>query len=235
MVLVRSIFLFISVAIGVAKAQTISYAYHNNGALLKYDLIIDQNQNIAVWNRTMDARGENTKGQPIDFVKKNNQFYFIDKTKLKKYAVQDQSQLKWHLTDEKIQFLGYECHIAKVEFRGRYYTVYYAPSLKIPYGPWKFSGLDGLILFAKSEDGNYIFSAESIDLNPTSQLSSQAETFINQQTFISWDTFQKYYKEDINLFLTEQKCNCESDGKNIIKISKIEKIDARLHDIGIVY
>lgn len=141
----------------------------------------------------------------------------------------------WKEEKEKAVILGYKCLSAATTFRGRTYTAYYAPEIKLSYGPWKFSGLMGLILEVKSDDGNYVFKAEKIDLSSKNDLKTEVAYFLQNNSFISWEKYTQQYEKDLYQHIENQKCNCSKDGTNILKISKIEKIIPNLHDTGIPY
>lgn len=64
-------------------------------------------------------------------------------------------EINWSLSDETLQIGDYICQKATGWYAGRHYTVWFAPSLPYPYGPWKLGGLPGLILSA-SDDTNSI-------------------------------------------------------------------------------
>lgn len=69
--------------------------------------------------------------------------------------------LKWNFSSEDNDtILGYECQKAICEFAGRQYTAWYAAEIPLPFGPYKFGGLPGLIL--KIEDGEKQFVWEAI-------------------------------------------------------------------------
>jgi len=51
-----------------------------------------------------------------------------------------------------LTIVGQQCLMAKTRFRGREWTVWYAPEVGIPLGPWKLAGLPGLILKAHCEN-----------------------------------------------------------------------------------
>ena len=57
----------------------------------------------------------------------------------------DTLNIDWDLIDEKRTISGIECRKAVTTFRGRDYEVWYAPSIPVSAGPWKFVGLPGLI------------------------------------------------------------------------------------------
>lgn len=51
----------------------------------------------------------------------------------------------WQLAEGDTIIAGYHCQKALTTFRGRDYVAWYAPEIQLPYGPFKFSGLPGLI------------------------------------------------------------------------------------------
>lgn len=55
-------------------------------------------------------------------------------------------KLNWTLLPGDTTIIGYSCHKASTRFRGRDYTAWYSEELPMPYGPYKFNGLPGLIL-----------------------------------------------------------------------------------------
>jgi len=74
-----------------------------------------------------------------------------------------QPEMKWELLDEEKQINNYNCKKAKTIFRGRSYQVWYTPEIPISVGPWKFSGLPGLILsVTDTTNGYYTWEATSV-------------------------------------------------------------------------
>lgn len=72
------------------------------------------------------------------------------------------ANLKWTLHSDTLTVLKTLCNKATVEFGGRGWTAWYAPSIPASYGPWKLSGLPGLILRAEENSGMHSFEAVSI-------------------------------------------------------------------------
>ena len=59
--------------------------------------------------------------------------------------------IQWKFSPkESTSILGYECNKATADFAGRKYTAWFTSELPLPFGPYKFGGLPGLIL--KIED-----------------------------------------------------------------------------------
>lgn len=63
---------------------------------------------------------------------------------------------QWSITNETKLIGKFECKKATTYFRGRNYIAWYSPEIPINSGPWKFSGLPGLIL--ELYDSNKLFS-----------------------------------------------------------------------------
>ncbi len=65
-------------------------------------------------------------------------------------------QLAWHyVQDSNTSIIGYECQEATTEFAGRTYKASFTTELPLPYGPYKFGGLPGLILRIQDNEGQY--------------------------------------------------------------------------------
>lgn len=75
------------------------------------------------------------------------------------------SNFKWELTLDKKEILGILCNSATVNFGNRQWKAWYAVSLPIQDGPYKFCGLPGLILEIGSDDAEYRFTATIIEKN----------------------------------------------------------------------
>ena len=88
-------------------------------------------------------------------------------------------KLPWQIENETDTILGYVCQKAKVSFRGRDYTAWFAVDIPINDGPWKFMGLPGLIL--KVEDSMRLFSFRMIGLQ---QLTQPLAITINEKSAI---------------------------------------------------
>ncbi len=77
---------------------------------------------------------------------------------------QDDSAIqKWDIKDETRDILGYTCRKAICRFRGRDYEAWYAEELPIPYGPYYFKGLPGLIIELYDTNKEYVFNMVGIE------------------------------------------------------------------------
>lgn len=69
---------------------------------------------------------------------------------------------QWEICDSTKTLLGYECQMAVADYRGRRWTAWFTPDIPVQDGPWKLSGLPGLILEAAEESGQHTFTATGI-------------------------------------------------------------------------
>ncbi len=69
----------------------------------------------------------------------------------------------WEITDSTKTILDYTCQMAVSDFRGRRWTAWFAPDIPINDGPWKFSGLPGLIMEAYDTENHFHFSIVGIE------------------------------------------------------------------------
>lgn len=79
--------------------------------------------------------------------------------------------VKWVMEEGEDTVCGYSCRIARGEYGGRTWIVKYAPEIPTQNGPWKLTGLPGLILDAIDTEGIHHFNAVtfrsgSVDMTP---------------------------------------------------------------------
>ena len=72
-------------------------------------------------------------------------------------------QFDWQLEEGDTTLLGYTCHFASCQFRGRTWRAAYALDIPISEGPWKLCGLPGLILEAMDAEGDFRFVFDALE------------------------------------------------------------------------
>ena len=71
---------------------------------------------------------------------------------------------QWELVEDSTKtVLGYECMLATCNYQGRQWSAWFSPEIPISDGPWKLSGLPGLILEAYVPNSNFRFVATGIE------------------------------------------------------------------------
>lgn len=88
-------------------------------------------------------------------------------------------KLNWELQEGTDTISTYACQKAVVKFRGRNYTAWFSPEIPVNDGPWKFSGLPGLIL--KVEDADQLFSFTLIGMT---QLKPALPLVLNKSEYL---------------------------------------------------
>lgn len=82
-------------------------------------------------------------------------------------------QMHWILSDKKEdtkKINNYICNKANLKFRGRNYIAWYTTKIPLSFGPWKFSGLPGLILEIYDETNTYRWTATKIKFPITEEV-----------------------------------------------------------------
>ncbi|MDR3061167.1 MAG: GLPGLI family protein [Dysgonamonadaceae bacterium] len=69
---------------------------------------------------------------------------------------------QWRIENEKATVLGYSCIKATTTFCGRNYMAWFTPDIPVSDGPWKFTGLPGLILRVYDDKGQVTFECTQI-------------------------------------------------------------------------
>jgi len=71
---------------------------------------------------------------------------------------------EWQLiADSTATIIGYECRLAKTDFKGRTWYAWYTDDIPMNEGPWKLCGLPGLILRAYDAQKQYIFEGIGLE------------------------------------------------------------------------
>ncbi len=78
------------------------------------------------------------------------------------YYDEPADEMQWEIGDIQTDVLGYECIEATTDYHGRKWTAWFTPDIPLPFGPWKFRGLPGLILKATADNG-MSFTASGIE------------------------------------------------------------------------
>ncbi|MFD2871248.1 GLPGLI family protein [Mucilaginibacter ximonensis] len=72
-------------------------------------------------------------------------------------------KINWTITGDTSTIGGLHCQKATGPFKGRDYTVWFAPDVPFHVGPWKLNGLPGLIVDAHDKKNEVIFKFDSME------------------------------------------------------------------------
>ncbi len=102
---------------------------------------------------------------PNFFYNNKTEFYFnylsFDETLLVK---EDKFEWNWALHSEIKKIGKFTCQKATIDFRGRSYTAWFTNEIPVPFGPWKFQGLSGLILEVYDTDKAFHITSSKIQI-----------------------------------------------------------------------
>lgn len=106
-----------------------------------------------------------------EYKKKNYQIYKLESKQISnvlylgdKPVLCNESLLpiKWEILTERKLFGEYNCIKAKCSFRGRKYIAWFTTQIPTQVGPWKFTGLPGLIIEIKDESQHYSWNVTKL-------------------------------------------------------------------------
>lgn len=132
-------------------------------------------------------------------------------------------QIAWQLEEGSRTVAGYTCQKATCHLYGRNYTAWYAPEIPISKGPYKFSGLPGLIL--QVEDDHQQVSWTCIGLEKQAE-----EIFFTEQEYFKTDkarflkSFNNFKREPLKHYHAAGKISSTSaNQKRTFHYNPIEK------------
>lgn len=93
----------------------------------------------------------------------NNKFTVTDEVTFSSYCyIEKYADIEWKLSGDTATVCGYVCHKAVTNYGGKEWTVWYAMDIPTNDGPWKLSGLPGLILKAEDNANTHTFEAITV-------------------------------------------------------------------------
>jgi len=138
----------------------------------------------------------------------NSEIYYKEKRGLKNpKIIKDDVEIYWSFTTETKIIDGSLCNKAYCKFRGRDFEAFYDKSIPFKDGPFKFSGLPGLIIEINSLDGVVRMKANLITYTP------EAVTINPYEGLVDVISFSDYKKEYLKYFkkMTGYKDDLESE------------------------
>lgn len=123
----------------------------------------------------------------------------------------------WKLTNETKIINSITCKKAEVRFKGRNWTAWYSIDIPFPYGPYKFSGLPGLIIKITDETGDYDF--ELIKSVSSKNLKGK----IIDHKLINYNSSKEVKKEEFVKAKSDFKDNTKQQLKNMGTIFSEDK------------
>ncbi|MDN3695390.1 GLPGLI family protein [Chryseobacterium tructae] len=92
--------------------------------------------------------------------------YYYDKVAGKQIYYQEDRPVKWNISSSIEKQNGYSAQKAEANFGGRIWTAWFTKDIPLSDGPYKFSGLPGLIVKLEDDKGDYKFDlVQKIKIN----------------------------------------------------------------------
>jgi len=130
-------------------------------------------------NQTLKLNSSGIKRtNPIDYFNFINEGKSFTKERLiNNYLIEEPTpQLNWKIDKDTASFSGIKCQKATATFKGRNWIAWFAPELPFQSGPWKLSGLPGLIIEAYDDKKDVQFLFAGIQkVDPSEQIEKTSE------------------------------------------------------------
>ncbi|BAP32560.1 uncharacterized protein CHSO_3523 [Chryseobacterium sp. StRB126] len=136
----------------------------------------------------------------------------------------------WKLTDETRIINTMNCKKATVTYKGRNWTAWYSSEIPLPYGPYKFSGLPGLIIKITDEKNEYDF--ELVKSVSTSQLEGKSINIKKSRYTEAIETTQPKFQQALKASYENIAGVLASSGTTIL--GGQEKINQRQKELDLV-
>lgn len=156
---------------------------------LKRDSVIQKMRQT----RTFDRSAMQNSRSNMDFVIEKNRANGAITTQARilrdEYSYEEDRKISWKILPETTKIGEYKVQKATTNFAGRDWTAWFSTDLPFPDGPYKFSGLPGLIIKIEDGKGDYSFDlkeSKKIDAPATFQtrgniIKIKREAFAKQQ------------------------------------------------------
>lgn len=148
------------------------------------DSLVKRNMNTGNWDR---SQFENLRSK-IDFLIEKDfgsqKISMQQRIARDNYEYEEERKMVWKILPETTKIGDYKVQKAETEFAGRTWIAFFAQELPYQDGPYKFSGLPGLIVKVEDAEGDYSF-----DLQETKKIAQMAE-------FQTWGNTVKLKRTD---------------------------------------
>lgn len=128
---------------------------------LKFDSIFQSEYQKATigGSTSTDFRGKSfpkTKF-PYTIIQSNQNTQYFERVGMTILSYKEPTINNWKLIDEVKIINTISCKRAEINYKGRNWIAWYSTDIPIPYGPYKFNGLPGLIIKIIDDKGEYDF------------------------------------------------------------------------------
>lgn len=149
------------------------------------------------------------------------------KTLDEKYFVDQEIQLNWKPANEFKTILNYKAQKATAEFGGRTWTAWFTTEVPLQDGPYKFSGLPGLILEIEDRSRSHQFSLRAVKNSGTEIIYPNLNNYKELKTTYSQyvKIFRSYRKNPAAGLVGKIPDQTDASGKFISGTQQVREIE----------
>jgi len=181
-------------------SRDFSLTFNPYNSLYQEENILNQKEKIKQTDtdegRQLDRDVPRNNLNPEFFYNDRKNFHFMEVWFDQELLVKEAAfSWDWELKEEVKKIGDFNCQKATILFRGRAYTAWFTEEIPVPFGPWKFQGLSGLILEIYDTDKVFHIVAEKVKV----EKQSDCEIEVDQSKFESALTIDQYLKKKVEL------------------------------------
>lgn len=94
----------------------------------------------------------------VEYLQSDSSFNFINNLSMNYYQFNTKREISWKVVNEKKKIGNFDVSKAITKYGGRNWTAWYCTDIPLPYGPYVFYGLPGLVLEIYDDEENFHFS-----------------------------------------------------------------------------
>lgn len=115
---------------------------------------------------------------------------------------------QWKTTGEEEEQSGYRCKIAKGNYLGREWTIWFTDEIPVNVGPWLLWGAPGLIVYAKDSENLFSFRLLGVEKIPASRL-QEALAYRKNRESSPWSKVFSYSMKEMETMHTKYRRDVE--------------------------
>lgn len=138
----------------------------------------------------------------IEKDKKDQKILYKDRLGRDMYSYEEDRPINWKILSETTKIADYKVQKAETDFGGRKWTAWFTTDLPYQDGPYKFTGLPGLVVKVEDESGDYSFDLmKNYKISDFPEMNQFGNTIkVKRGDFVKQ---QEKYKSDPVSFITQ--------------------------------